>query len=97
LNEVGNEYKNFRQNERLNDRIVFGLPIIAIGKYKRIRRASPLIFKVINTDENNYTLLIIIIIIKPNTHKFIFHPDIKENVKWDLLTNFVKSMRRIYP
>jgi CRISPR-associated protein Cmr1 len=98
LNEVGIEYKNFRQNERLSDRIVFGLPIIAIGKYRMIRRASPLIFKIINTDKNNYTLLIIII--KPNIHKFIFHPDIKEDVKWDLLTNFVKSIRsirRIYP
>jgi CRISPR-associated protein Cmr1 len=98
LNEVGIKYKNFRQNVRLNDRIVFGLPIIAIGKYRIIRRSSPLTFKVINTDKNNYTLLIIII--KPNTHKFIFHPDIKEDVKWDLLTNFVKSItskRRIYP
>jgi CRISPR-associated protein Cmr1 len=98
LNEVGIKYKNFRQNERLNDRIVFGLPIIAVRKYRIIRRSSPLTFKVINTDKNNYTLLIIII--KPNTHKFIFHPDIKEDVKWDLLTNFVKSItskRRIYP
>jgi CRISPR-associated protein Cmr1 len=98
LNEVGNEYKNFRQDENLNDRIIFGLPIIAVGKYRMIRRSSPLIFKIINTDKNNYTLLIIII--KPNTHKFIFHPDIKEDVKWDLLTNFVKSVRsirRIYP
>jgi CRISPR-associated protein Cmr1 len=98
LNEVGNEYKNFRQNERLSDRIIFGLPIIAVGKYRMIRRSSPLIFKIINTDKKNYTLLIIII--KPNTHKFIFHPDIKEDVKWDLLTNFVKSIRsirRIYP
>jgi CRISPR-associated protein Cmr1 len=95
LNEVGNEYKNFRQDENLNDRIIFGLPIIAVGKYRMIRRSSPLIFKIINTDKNNYTLLIIII--KPNTHKFIFHPDIKEDVKWDLLTNFVKSIRRIYP
>ena len=95
LNEVGNEYKNFRQDKNLNDRIILGLPIMAVGKYRMIRRSSPLIFKIINTDKNNYTLLIIII--KPNTHKFIFHPDIKENVKWDLLTNFVKSIRRIYP
>ena len=95
LNEVGKKYKNFRQNERLNDRIVFGLPIISIKDYKGLRRASPLIFKVINTNENNYTLLIIVI--KPNTHKFTFHPDIKKNVKWDLLTNFVKSIKRIYP
>jgi CRISPR-associated protein Cmr1 len=95
LNEVGIKYKNFRQNERLNDRIVFGLPIIAVRKYKRIRRASPLIFKVINIDKNNYTLLIITI--NPKTRKFTFHPDIKEDVKWDLLTNFVKSIRRIYP
>jgi len=95
LNEVGIKYKDFRQNKSLNDRIVFGLPIIAVGKYRMIRRSSPLIFKIIKTDKNDYTLLIIII--KPNTHKFIFHPDIKEDVKWDLLTNFVKSIRRIYP
>jgi CRISPR-associated protein Cmr1 len=101
LNEAGEKYKNFRQKERLDDRIVFGLPVITVRKYKNLRRASPLIFKILETDRNNYTLLIIII--KPDTHKFIFHPDktdIKE-VKWNLLTNFVKSfesnLTRIYP
>jgi CRISPR-associated protein Cmr1 len=97
LNEAGEKYKNFRQNERLDNRIVFGLPIITVGKYKGLRRASSLIFKILETDRNNYTLLIIII--KQDTHKFIFHPDIK-NVKWDLLTNFanfVKPIGRIYP
>jgi CRISPR-associated protein Cmr1 len=98
LNEAGEKYKDFRQSKRLDDRIVFGLPIITVGKYKGLRRASPLIFKILETDRNNYTLLIIII--KPDTHKFIFHPDIK-NVEWNLLTNFVRSFRnnltRIYP
>jgi CRISPR-associated protein Cmr1 len=97
LNGAGEKYKNFRQNERLDNRIVFGLPIITVGKYKGLRRASPLIFKILETGRNNYTLLIVII--KPNTHKFIFHPGIK-NVKWDLLTNFanfVKPIGRIYP
>jgi len=98
LNEAGEKYKNFRQKERLDDRIVFGLPIITVGKYKNLRRASPLIFKILETGRNNYTLLIIII--KPDTHKFIFHPDIK-NVGWDLITNFVESfesnLTRIYP
>jgi len=97
LNEVGEKYKNFRQKERLNDRIVFGLPIITLGKYRGLRRASLLLFKILEIGEKNYSLLIIII--KQNNHKFIFHPDIK-NVKWDLLTNFanfVSSLGRIYP
>jgi len=99
LNEVGQKYQSFRRQQRpIDDRIVFGLPIITVGKYKGLRRASPLIFKIIETSRNNYTLLIIII--KPDTHKFIFHPDIK-NVEWNLLTNFVESFRnnltRIYP
>jgi CRISPR-associated protein Cmr1 len=98
LNEVGQKYQSFRRPKPIDDRIVFGLPIITVRKYKNLRRASPLIFKILETGRNNYILLIIII--KPNTHKFIFHPDIK-NVEWNLLTNFVKSfennLTRIYP
>jgi CRISPR-associated protein Cmr1 len=98
LNEVGQKYQSFRRPKPIDDRIVFGLPIITVGKYKGLRRVSPLIFKILETGRNNYTLLIIII--KPDTHKFIFHPDktdIKE-VKWNLLTNFAESFgTKIYP
>jgi len=102
LNEVGQVYQSFRRQTPIDKRIVFGLPIIAVGKYKGLRRASPLIFKVIKIGENEYTLLIIIM--KPNTHNFIFHPNPNLKIEydnWNLFTNFVKdigkSVEKIYP
>jgi len=99
LNEAGMTYRNFRKKECLDDRIIFGLPIVNVRRYSNLRRASPLIFKVTEINKNYYVLLFIIM--KPNDkNKFIFHPEI-ENVKWNLLSTFVNfanlSTRRIYP
>lgn len=95
LNKAGMAYRDFRRNESLDDRIVFGLPIVSVSRYRNLRRASPLIFKVIEINKNNYALLFIIM--KPNDkNKFIFHPE-RKNVKWNLLSNFVSSKTKIYP
>jgi len=95
LNEAGMTYRNFRRKEKLDDRIIFGLPIVSVSVYRNLRRASPLIFKVIEINKNNYALLFIIM--KPNDkNKFIFHPE-RKNVKWNLLSNFVSSKTKIYP
>ena len=34
LNKAGEEYKNFRRTKQLDDRIVFGLPIVGDRKYR---------------------------------------------------------------
>jgi len=96
LNEGGQKYKNFRRGYGLDDKIVFGLPIVSDRRYKDKRRASPLIFKILETGANNYTLLFIIM--RPNKCKFIFHPNIRnEYVRWCLLLNFVAGRTKIYP
>jgi len=104
LNEAGITYRNFRRKEKLDDRVILGLPIVSDRRYRYLRRASPLIFKVIeiNNHINNYALLFIVIKPKDNDKKdsdkneFIFHPEIK-NVKWNLLSNFVNGKTKIYP
>lgn len=94
LNRAGEEYKNFRRQKLLDDRIVFGLPIISVKKYKNLRRASLLMFKVIKMP-SNYVLLFLIS--KPNAnHKFKFHPEI-QNVNWNLLSDFVRNKTKIFP
>jgi CRISPR-associated protein Cmr1 len=101
LNQAGQQYQSFRKRKPIDDRIVFGLPIVAVGKYRNLRRASPLMFKILEVDKNKYVLLLIVM--KPNEkRKFIFHPDeqnppIKNNVRWDLLSCFVSGLDRIYP
>jgi len=96
LNKAGEEYKNFRRTKQLDDRIVFGLPIVGDRKYRNLRRASLLIFKVIKVI-SDYVLLFVVS--KPNdNHKFKFHPEI-QNVKWNLLSDFVKNKTKtkIFP
>ena len=97
LDKAGNEYREFRRKKSLGDRIVFGLPIVSVGRYRNFRRASLLIFKILGLDENNYALLFIVI--KPNeTHEFIFHPDMEKlHIKWSLLSEFVNKKTKIYP
>jgi len=90
LDEIGQKYMEFRKTKEINDRIVFGLPIRI---KKNLRRASPLIFKIIQLmegDEPRYALLLIGMV--PNErHKFIFHPDLKEEVNWKLISDFVSN------
>jgi len=94
LNKAGEEYKNFRRKKSLDGRIVFGLPIVSVEKYKDLRRASLLMFKVIKMP-NNYVLLFLIS--KPNNnHQFNFHPKI-QNVNWNLLSDFVRDKTKIFP
>jgi len=99
LDQAGREYLSFRKQKPIDDRIVFGLPIVAVRKYKDLRRASPLMFKILEVDENKYVLLLIVM--KPNEkRKFIFHPDeqnppIKNNVMWNLLSDFVSKFKNI--
>jgi len=95
LNEIGQKYMEFRKTRKIDDRIVFGLPIIQIKDYKNLRRASPLIFKIIQLMEGNeprYALLLIGML--PNEkHKFIFHPNLegKLEVNWRLISDFVSN------
>jgi len=95
LNQIGQEYIKFRKPKKIDDRIVFGLPIIQIKDYKNLRRASPLIFKIIQLmegDEPRYALLLIGMV--PNEkHKFIFHPDpdLEGEVNWKLISDFVSN------
>jgi CRISPR type III-B/RAMP module RAMP protein Cmr1 len=94
LNKAGEEYKNFRRTKRLDDRIVFGLPIVAVEEYRNLRRASPLMFKILEVDKDEYVL--ILIVMKPdNKRPFIFHPEIN-NVSWNLLSSFVSGLNKIY-
>jgi CRISPR/Cas system CMR-associated protein Cmr1 (group 7 of RAMP superfamily) len=95
LNEIGQKYMEFRKTRKIDDRIVFGLPIIQIKDYKNLRRASPLIFKIIQFMKGNeprYALLLIGMV--PNEkRKFIFHPDLEGKVKinWELISDFVSN------
>jgi CRISPR-associated protein Cmr1 len=100
LNQAGQKYQSFRKQKPIDERIVFGLPIVAVGKYKDLRRASPLMFKILEVDKNKYVLLLIVM--KPNKRKFIFHPQeqdhpIKNKLNWDLLSDFVKNKTKIFP
>jgi CRISPR-associated protein Cmr1 len=102
LNQAGEEYQSFRKKQKpIDKRIVFGLPIVAVGKYRNLRRASPLMFKILEVNKNKYVLLLIVM--KSNEkRKFIFHPDeqnppIKNNVMWNLLSDFVSGLDKIYP
>jgi CRISPR-associated protein Cmr1 len=95
LDKIGRAYKEFRKTKRRLDRIVFGLPIIQIKDYKNLRRASPLMFKIIQFMKGNeprYALLPIGMV--PNEkHKFIFHPNLegKLEVNWRLISDFVSN------
>lgn len=126
LNEMGNKYQEFRKslrNSNWKDRIWFGLPIIRknkliapqikdpqIKKDKSLRRASPLIFKII---QFNNTFGGFILFFRPNeNHNFKFLPD---NTKinftgvdlskpnWSILDNFINNLvmnrliEKIYP
>jgi CRISPR-associated protein Cmr1 len=95
LNQAGQKYQSFRKQKPIDKRIVFGLPIVAVGKYKNLRRASPLMFKILEVDKDEYVL--ILIVMKPdNKRPFIFHPEIN-NVSWNLLSSFVSGLNKIYP
>jgi CRISPR-associated protein Cmr1 len=95
LNQAGEEYQSFRKKKPIDDRIVFGLPIVAVGKYRNLRRASPLMFKILEVDKNKYVLLLIVM--KPDDKRpFKFHPEIK-SVNWNLLSGFVSRFEKIYP
>jgi len=95
LDQAGREYLSFRKQKPIDDRIVFGLPIVAVGKYRNLRRASPLMFKILEVDENKYVLLLIVM--KPDDKRpFKFHPEIK-SVSWNLLSDFVSRFEKIYP
>jgi len=95
LNQIGQKYREFTTSKKIDDRIVFGLPIIQIKNYKNLRRASPLIFKIIQLMEGNeprYALLLIGMI-SNEKRKFIFHPDLEGKVKinWELISDFVSN------
>ena len=45
LNDAGQEYKEFRRRHKIHHRIIFGLPIVSVGEYRNLRRASFLVFK----------------------------------------------------
>jgi CRISPR-associated protein Cmr1 len=95
LDKIGRAYKEFRKTKRRLDRIVFGLPIIQIKDYKNLRRASPLMFKIIQLMEGNeprYALLLIGMV-SNEEHKFIFHPNLegKVEVNWRLISEFAEN------
>jgi CRISPR-associated protein Cmr1 len=95
LDQAGQKYQSFRKQKPIDDRIVFGLPIVAVGKYRNLRRASPLMFKILEVDKNKYVLFLIVM--KPDDKRaFIFHPEIK-SVNWNLLSSFVSGFEKIYP
>ncbi len=98
MDQAGSEYKKFRQSKNINQRIVFGLPIVSVGRYRNLRKASPLMFKIIEISQSEYVLLFIIY--KPKSKKdLIFYPDreINERVNWDLISIFVRNKQKIYP
>ncbi|MEO0225142.1 MAG: Cmr1-1 Cmr subunit domain-containing protein, partial [candidate division WOR-3 bacterium] len=98
MDQAGSEYKKFRQSKNINQRIVFGLPIVSVGRYRNLRKASPLMFKIIEISQSNYVLLFIIYKPKPKKD-LIFYPDreINERVNWDLISIFVRNKQKIYP
>lgn len=109
LNEMGEEYRNFRRTLRgtkWRERIWFGLPIIPqvfpIFDNERGRRASHLFFKIIksNNDYEGFFLFF-----KPNEkHNFKFLPD-KARIEydrkvipvdpnwWQILKNFLSNLQ----
>jgi len=99
LNDFGYFYSNFRKRERLNKRIIFGLPIISDKTYRNFRRASTLFLKILEIHKNNYTL--IFILTKPNNkNNFIFHPKINsQQIDWDVLDKFTSNFKqnKIFP
>jgi CRISPR-associated protein Cmr1 len=95
LNQAGQKYQSFRKKEQIDKRIVFGLPIVAVGEYRNLRRASPLMFKILEVDKDEY-VLILIVMNPDNKRPFIFHPEIN-NVSWNLLSIFVSGLDKIYP
>jgi len=74
LNELGEKYKDYRRTKHIQDKIWFGLPIqkfIPQLGNEKLRRASPLIFKIIS-DGQNYEGFIIVF--KPSDrHKLSFY------------------------
>ena len=96
LNQAGEEYQSFRKKQKpIDKRIVFGLPIVVVGEYRNLRRASPLMFKILEVNKNKYVLFLIVM--KPDDKRaFIFHPEIK-SVNWNLLSGFVSRFEKIYP
>ncbi|MGB9823752.1 MAG: Cmr1-1 Cmr subunit domain-containing protein [Candidatus Hydrothermia bacterium] len=77
------------------ERAIFGLPIVSVKKFRDLRKASPLMFKIIEISQSNYVL--IFIIYKPKSNQdFIFHPEIK-SVNWDLISDFLQGKQKIYP
>lgn len=113
LDRIGTEYRSFRSGKNIEDRIWLGLPIgkiiPQIGNEKG-RRASPLIFKII---EFNNQFEGFILVFKPNkNHDFKFLPDnatlnLKgvnlEKPNWDIIGNFTQTLNnhniinKIYP
>jgi len=103
LHDFGNHYSNFRKRERLNKRIIFGLPIISDKTYRNFRRASTLFLKILEIPKNNYTpdYTLIFIVTKPNNkNNFIFHPKINsQQIGWDVLDKFTSNFKqnKIFP
>jgi CRISPR-associated protein Cmr1 len=103
LHDFGHHYSNFRKKERLNTRIIFGLPIISDKTYRNFRRASTLFLKILEIPKNNYTpdYTLIFIVTKPNNkNNFIFHPKINsQQIDWDVLDKFTSNFKqnKIFP
>jgi CRISPR-associated protein Cmr1 len=103
LNDFGHQYSNFRKSERLNKRIIFGLPIISDKTYRNFRRASTLFLKILEIPKNNYTpdYTLIFIVTKPNNkNNFIFHPKINsQQIDWNILNEFTSDFKqnKIFP
>lgn len=103
LHDFGYYYSNFRKRERLNKRIIFGLPIISDKTYRNFRRASTLFLKILEIPKNNYApdYTLIFIVTKPNNkNNFIFHPKINsQQIDWDVLDKFTSNFKqnKIFP
>jgi len=104
LNDLGKKYKDYRRTKPINDRIWFGLPIqkfIPQLGNKKLRRASPLIFKIISNGQNFEGF---IIVFKPSDrHKFKFLPDgtrinlMGVNLRepsWDVIDKFIGYLQK---
>jgi len=105
LNELGEKYKDYRRTKHIRDRIWFGLPIQRIFPQldnERLRRASPLIFKIISGSRNNFEGFIIVF--KPNNgHQFKFLPDGArinlsgvnlQQPNWNAIKGFIESLKK---
>ncbi len=115
LDEIGTLYRDLRRKYSLPERIWFGLPIrniIPQIQGRAGRRASPLIFKIIQIEKNNFVGFILVF--KPNSknHNFKFLPDgASINLKgvnldkpnWEILDEFINSLKnfnlitKVYP